>query len=119
MLTQVPLGENWKVSHSLGFCRCCCPAKAGPTCQVAPEAPLGCRLSVRMNLALKRPLPEAAPPSASFPFMRSACCSFTCMCMQPPKQLHLRRAWNQQVSEVYPTPPSWPFMSSASCTCTC
>ena len=50
----------------------------GQTCQVAPEEPLGCRLSVRMNFALKRPLPLLAPPSASLPFMRSASCSFTC-----------------------------------------
>ena len=55
---------------------------------MAPEAPLGCRLSVRMNLALKRPLPEAAPPSASFPFMRSACCSFTCVRMQASELAH-------------------------------
>ena len=49
----------------------------GQTCQVAPEELPGCRLSVRMNLALKRPLPLLAPPSASLPFMRSASCSFT------------------------------------------
>ena len=86
---------------------------------MAPEAPLGCRLSVRINLALKRPLPEAAPPSASFPFMRSACCSFTCARRQALNEVHLRRAWNQHLSEYHPVQPSLPFLCSASCTCRC